>query len=78
MPKNLYEVPVGETEVTKFCGGNLTSPHETCVTVSSIPGADGFVLRDSKPEGAGKELRFTGAELDAFVVGMAQQRGLTL
>ncbi|MGC4948573.1 hypothetical protein ACLQ2N_20510 [Streptomyces sp. DT224] len=44
-----------------------------------LPGAkSSFAIRDNKPEGAGKELRFTGSELDAFAAGWGKQRGLTV
>ncbi|MDX3375187.1 DUF397 domain-containing protein [Streptomyces sp. ME02-6991-2A] len=36
-----------------------------------------FAIRDSKPEGAGKELRFTEAELDDFAAGWVRTRSLT-
>ncbi|MGW1225401.1 DUF397 domain-containing protein [Streptomyces sp. NPDC001478] len=49
------------------------------MSFASIPGAEpSFAIRDSKPEGAGKELRFTEAELDAFAAGWVKHRGLTV
>ncbi len=49
------------------------------MSLAALPGAEAsFVIRDSKPEGADKELRFTGAELDDFATGWARTRGLTL
>ncbi|WP_307715447.1 DUF397 domain-containing protein [Streptomyces sp. V4I23] len=49
-----------------------------CVDFAAIPGAaDSFIVRDSKPEGAGKELRYTGSELDDFALGWVKRRGLT-
>ncbi|MER6059853.1 DUF397 domain-containing protein [Streptomyces sp. NPDC001792] len=77
--KDLYALPTEGASFASFCGGNLQGEHESCVEVGQIPGAaEAYVLRDNKPEGAGKELRFTQAELDAFVVGYAAQRGLKL
>ncbi|MCX3058566.1 DUF397 domain-containing protein [Streptomyces sp. GXMU-J5] len=73
---NLYSLPVDETTFENFCGGNLQSEHESCVEIGAI-GETGYILRDSKPEGAGRELRFTEAEMDDFVVGYAKRRGLT-
>jgi len=35
-------------------------------------------LRDSKPAGVDKKLRFTANELDRFVLGYTAERGLTL
>ncbi|MGW4286136.1 DUF397 domain-containing protein [Streptomyces sp. NPDC004673] len=79
MDRNLYALPTEGAEFQKFCGGNLGGENETCVKFAQLPGAESaFVLADSKPEGAGKEVRFTGAELDAFVLGYAARRGLTL
>ncbi|MET8935538.1 hypothetical protein ABZX28_00770 [Streptomyces rubiginosohelvolus] len=49
------------------------------MSLAAIPGSEAsFVIRDSKPEGAGKELRFTGSELDDFAAGWVRTRGLTL
>ncbi|MER5771012.1 DUF397 domain-containing protein [Streptomyces sp. NPDC001985] len=75
----IYSVPVEETRFENFCGGNLGGEHETCVEIATIPGfAAGFAVRDSKPEGAGHELRFTADELDTFALGWAKRQGLTL
>lgn len=74
MNGDLYQIPADGAKFTKFCGGNLTSQNESCVASAPIPG--GFILRDTKPEGAGHELRFTEGELDDFVRGYAAQRGL--
>lgn len=76
---DLYDLPVAGAAFTACCGGNLQSEHETCLEIAHIPGsAEGFVIRDTKPEGAGRELRVSGAELDAFVLGVAGDRGLNL
>lgn len=76
---NLYSLPLDGAEFTKHCGGNLQGDHEACVDYATIPGAaESFVLTDTKAEGAGQELRFTGEELDNFVVGYAKKRGLTI
>ncbi|MFG2639139.1 DUF397 domain-containing protein [Streptomyces sp. NPDC048362] len=75
MNGNLYALSADGVETTNFCGGPCT---EGCVDFAAIPGAaDSFVVRDSKPEGAGKELRFTAAELDDFALGWVKNRGLT-
>lgn len=77
--QNLYTLPTDGAEFTRFCGGNLQSEHESCVDVAEIPGAvEMFAVRDSKPEGAGRELRFTAREMDDFVIGWARKRGLAL
>ncbi|MFI0873987.1 hypothetical protein ACH4TM_06205 [Streptomyces parvus] len=49
------------------------------MSLAAIPGTDtSFAIRDSKPECAGKELRFTGSELDDFATGWVRTRGLSL
>lgn len=77
--KTIYNLPIKEAEFADFCGGNLGGEHESCVVVGAIPGAaPAYVLRDSKPEGAGRELRFTEKELNDFAVGWAKKQGLKL
>ncbi len=72
---DLYALPAEGVTTTNFCGGPCT---EGCVEFAAIPGAaDSFVVRDSKPEGVGKELRFTAAELDDFARGWVRDRDLT-
>ena len=79
MNGDLYQIPTSGAEFTKFCGGNLQSDHEACMAIAPLPGpAPAFIIRDTKPEGSGRELRFTGQELDNFVRGYAAQRGLSL
>ncbi|WP_030271166.1 DUF397 domain-containing protein [Streptomyces sp. NRRL B-24484] len=77
--QNLYELPLDGAVFELQCGGNLGSENESCVDLAAIPGAEeGFVLRDSKTEGAGREVRYEGAELDAFAVNWVRSRGLTV
>ena len=79
MNDDLYQMPSSGAQFTNFCGGNLQSENESCVEIAPIPGSDSaFIVRDSKTQGSGRELRFTGQELDTFVQGYAAQRGLTL
>lgn len=80
MDGNLYALAVPESAAfEQYCGGNLGGSNETCVSFAAIPGAESsFVVRDSKPEGSGKELRFTEAELDAFTAGWVKRRGLAV
>ena len=79
MNDDLYQMPSSGAEFTKYCGGNLQSENEACVEIAPIPGSDSaFIVRDSKAQGSGRELRFTGQELDTFARGYAAQRGLTL
>jgi hypothetical protein len=79
MDNDLYQMPSGDAQFTKYCGGNLQSENESCVEIAPIPGTDSaYIIRDTKPGGTGRELRFTGPELDSFVRGYAAQRGLTL
>ncbi|MGK4583909.1 DUF397 domain-containing protein [Kitasatospora sp. HPMI-4] len=76
---NLYELAIDGAVFARQCGGNLDSESETCVDLAAIPGtADGYVLRDTKSEGAGRELRFEAAELDAFARSWVTSRGLAL
>ncbi|MFD6342490.1 DUF397 domain-containing protein [Streptomyces sp. NPDC059569] len=75
----IYCLPTEGAEFENFCGGNLGGEHESCVEVGVIPGAaPSYVLHDSKPEGAGRELRFTEKELNDFAVGWVKKQGLTL
>ncbi|MBA0053025.1 DUF397 domain-containing protein [Streptomyces sp. AJS327] len=79
MSDNLYSLSTDGTEFITFCGGNLQSEHETCVELALVPGTSStYVLRDSKPEASGNELRFTAEELDTFVRGYAALRGLSI
>jgi hypothetical protein len=79
MNGDLYQMPSSGATFTGFCGGNLQSENESCVEIAPIPGsAPAFIVRDTKAQGSGRELRFTGQELDNFVRGYAAQRGLTL
>ncbi|MEU3984856.1 DUF397 domain-containing protein [Streptomyces sp. NPDC026672] len=76
---NLYEVPAAvDTPARTWCGGNLGGDNETCVTTTALAGMDAYIVGDSKPEGFGRELRMTGAELDTFAVDWARSRGLAL
>ncbi|MEV7425950.1 MULTISPECIES: DUF397 domain-containing protein [unclassified Streptomyces] len=73
----LYSLPTEEAAFESFCGGNLGGEHESCVEIAAVPGATfAYVLRDSKPEGAGRELRFTEAELNGFAAGWVKRQGL--
>ncbi|MFI9772081.1 DUF397 domain-containing protein [Streptomyces sp. NPDC052415] len=75
----LYDLPEAvDAPTQKWCGGNLGGDNETCVVTTAIPGTDGFVVTDSKPEGAGHRLCMTAAELDTFAVGWSRSRGLSL
>ncbi|MFE9923256.1 DUF397 domain-containing protein [Streptomyces sp. NPDC005774] len=76
---NLYELPAAvDAPARKWCGGNLGGDNETCMTTAPLTGMDAFVVGDSKPEGAGHQLRMTGAELDAFALEWARSRSLAL
>jgi hypothetical protein len=78
MATDLYQMSASGAEFTRFCGGNLQSEHESCLELAPIPGTPAFIVRDTKTEGSGRELRFTAQELDNFALGYAAQRGLTL
>ncbi|MEU9115760.1 DUF397 domain-containing protein [Streptomyces sp. NPDC048483] len=74
---NVYDTPINDARFTTFCGGNLGGEHETCLSIAEVPGVTGaFVLHDTKPEGAGRELRATAQELDTFALGWVRERGL--
>ncbi|MFF0139645.1 DUF397 domain-containing protein [Streptomyces sp. NPDC005227] len=75
---NLYLLPAPAAPATTWCGGNLGGDNETCVTTTPLPGVDAFVVGDSKPEGAGHQLRMSGAELDKFATEWVRGRGLPL
>ncbi|WP_316762706.1 DUF397 domain-containing protein [Streptomyces herbicida] len=76
---NLYEMPAAaDTPARNWCGGNLGGDNETCVTTTPLAETDAFIVGDSKPQGAGRELRMTGAELDSFATRWARDRGLKL
>jgi hypothetical protein len=78
MAKNLYELALAG-EMVAQCGGNLSSETETCVGIAPLAGAvDAFAVGDTKSEGAGLQLRFTGDELDAFAMKWASRRGLSV
>ncbi|MFJ5686185.1 DUF397 domain-containing protein [Streptomyces sp. NPDC093099] len=75
----IYSLPAEGAEFENFCGGNLGGEHESCVEVGAIPDATpSYVLHDSKPEGVGRELRFTEKELNDFAVGWVKKQGLVL
>lgn len=76
---DLYAMQANDAEFTTFCGGNAGGENETCLSLAAIPGAqDAFILRDTKPEGAGAELRVTGEELRRFLLGAASVVGADL
>lgn len=76
--RNLYALPTEGVKPQSYCGGNLTGDNESCLAFAEIPGAPGaFVLTDTKPQGAGREIRVTADELDSFATGWIAQRGLT-
>ncbi|GAA2947988.1 DUF397 domain-containing protein [Kitasatospora cinereorecta] len=73
---SLYERPVSGA-YSKFCGGNSGNDVESCMQIADLAGG-GYSLTDSKPAGAGKELRMTEDELVAFARGFLADRGLSL
>ncbi|GLW05564.1 hypothetical protein Misp01_06940 [Microtetraspora sp. NBRC 13810] len=64
--ENLYEQVVAGP-FKKLCGGgdNSDGTMEDCLTVAPLSGG-GFALGDSKPAGAGRELRMSKVELTSF------------
>ncbi|WP_327385093.1 DUF397 domain-containing protein [Streptomyces sp. NBC_01207] len=61
----------------KFCGGNSGNTGESCMQIADLAGG-GFSLTDSKPEGAGRELRMSEDEVVSFARGFLNERGLSL
>lgn len=65
----LYQLPLTNVRWARPCGCNQggDDDNETCVQIVKIPGVvDSFALRDSK-DTSKEPLRFTGAELRAFI-----------
>jgi hypothetical protein len=78
MTDSLYALPLDPGQFKSYCGGNLTGDNESCVEVAEIPGTpDVYAVQDNKPDGAGRQLRFTAQELDSFALGWIAERGLT-
>ncbi|MEV7278125.1 DUF397 domain-containing protein [Streptomyces sp. NPDC093111] len=62
---NLYESEI-TGEFAALCGGaGGTSNAESCLTLAELTGG-GYALGDSKPEGAGRQLRMSEAEITTF------------
>ncbi|MFF4168640.1 DUF397 domain-containing protein [Streptomyces sp. NPDC001744] len=62
---HLYESEI-TGEFAALCGGaGGTSNAESCLTLAELAGG-GYALGDSKPEGAGRQLRMSEAEITAF------------
>ncbi len=66
MFENLYDKPV-VGPFAAFCGGSTDNDgsSEDCLEIAPLKGG-GYAVRDAKPEGADRELRFTKSELIAF------------
>jgi hypothetical protein len=63
--KNLYERPVAG-DFSFLCNGNGTEENmESCLSLAQLAGG-GYAIRDTKDEGAGRELRGTAEELLSF------------
>ncbi|MFF2080484.1 DUF397 domain-containing protein [Kitasatospora sp. NPDC058162] len=78
MATNLYDLQL-DGELVAQCGGNLSSETESCVSIAPLAGtADSFAVGDTKPEGDGQLLCFTGEELDNFATKWVKDRGLTV
>ncbi|MFJ1700427.1 DUF397 domain-containing protein [Streptomyces sp. NPDC088252] len=62
---SLYSRPV-EGEFSYLCNGNGTEENmESCLSLAQLNGG-GYAIRDTKAEGAGRELRGTSTELLNF------------
>ncbi|MBB6172402.1 hypothetical protein HNR23_002462 [Nocardiopsis mwathae] len=77
MPHDLYRIDLSRAEWVKPCGGNSddNGDEESCVLLA---GSGGMVaIRDSKSPQA-EPLRFTKAEMDAFVRFYARENGIVI
>ncbi|THA72482.1 DUF397 domain-containing protein [Streptomyces sp. A0642] len=62
---NLYDRSV-EGDFSYLCNGNGTEESmESCLSLAQLNGG-GYAIRDTKAEGAGRELRGTSSELLSF------------
>ncbi|MER8044361.1 DUF397 domain-containing protein [Streptomyces sp. NPDC094032] len=63
---DLYERELSG-DFAALCGGGTDNDGnmESCITLAELRGG-GYALGDSKPEGAGRELRMSAAEITAF------------
>ncbi|PZT76333.1 MULTISPECIES: DUF397 domain-containing protein [unclassified Streptomyces] len=70
---NLYEQQVSGPYAS-FCAGGTDNDGnmESCLTLAELAGG-GYSLGDSKPEGAGRELRMTAEEITTFARGWLAQ-----
>jgi hypothetical protein len=73
---DLYSVDIPDEAFGTPCGGNIGGSLESCVDSAEIPGQPGAVaLRDTKLGAASPELRFSAAEMTAFVASYAATQG---
>ncbi|MFJ9552747.1 DUF397 domain-containing protein [Nocardiopsis sp. NPDC101807] len=75
--RDLYELDLSELSWAKPCGGNSDDDgdEESCVLFADTSGV--VALRDSKNPGA-EALRFTKAEMEAFVRHYARENGIVI
>jgi hypothetical protein len=75
---NLYEQQVAGPYAS-LCGGGTDNDGnmESCITLAELHGG-GYSLGDSKPEGAGRELRMTANEITEFAKGWLAKVGETV
>lgn len=66
---DLYEREVSGP-FAALCGGGTDNDGnmESCITLAELRGG-GYALRDTKPEGVGRELRMSADEITAFARG---------
>ncbi|MGQ0841034.1 DUF397 domain-containing protein [Actinokineospora sp.] len=77
---DLYAGRLDSATWTRMCGGGNGEDENTeaCVEFTSVPGhTNAVAIRDSKNHGAG-ELRFTAAEMHAFVRGYVMENNINL
>ncbi|WP_274032566.1 DUF397 domain-containing protein [Streptomyces sp. MMBL 11-1] len=59
-----------------MCGGGTDNDGnmESCISIAPLAGG-GYALGDTKPDGAGRELRMTKAEIQSFVDRWTEDHG---
>ncbi|MEY9946931.1 ATP-binding protein [Kitasatospora sp. GAS1066B] len=74
MNDNLYDRPVSGPFAALCGGGTNDGSMEDCISVAELAGG-GYALGDTKPEGAGRELRMSRDEITSFAEAwLAQER----
>ncbi len=77
---SLYDLPLEGVTFVRPCGCNQGSDDsDTCILVGELPGAEVTAFALTTTTDPDREpIRATEEELDAFALGWARRRGLTL